>query len=127
MKVIALLMRSGLMVAGACLMFACTKPNVTDDHTNGAPVAAKPATGAAGPGTATTPQSQNPEDKMPRIKADEARKLVDDGKAVIIDVRGTEAYKTEHIKGALDIPLNKLESGDYKGLPKDKHIIAYCT
>jgi rhodanese-related sulfurtransferase len=64
---------------------------------------------------------------MPRIKADETKKLVDEGKAIIIDVRGTEAYKISHIKGSLDIPLNKLESGDYKGLPKDKRIIAYCT
>jgi hypothetical protein len=127
MNFIALLLRSGLMVAGACLMFACTKPNATDNHAKAAPVAANPASNAANPGTATPPQSQNPEDKMPRTKADEARKLVEEGKAVVIDVRGTDAYKMEHIKGALDFPLNKLETGDYKGLPKDKRIIAYCT
>ncbi|HKQ74756.1 MAG TPA: rhodanese-like domain-containing protein [Blastocatellia bacterium] len=70
---------------------------------------------------------QSAEDKMPRISAEEAKKLVADGKAIIIDVRGTDAYNISHIKGALDIAINKLESGDLKNLPKDKQIIAYCS
>jgi 3-mercaptopyruvate sulfurtransferase SseA len=67
------------------------------------------------------------ENQMPRIEAEEAKKLVKEGKAVIIDVRGTDAYKISHIKGALDIPLTRLEAGDFKGIPKDKRIIAYCA
>jgi rhodanese-related sulfurtransferase len=70
---------------------------------------------------------QSPESKVTRIKADEAKKLVEEGKAIIIDVRGTDAYKLTHIKGSLDVPLNRLEAGDFTGLPKDKAIIAYCT
>jgi Rhodanese-like domain len=70
---------------------------------------------------------QNAEDKMPRITVEEARKLVAEGKAVIIDVRGSDSYKSSHIKGALDFPLKKLEAGDFTNLPKDKRIIAYCT
>jgi 3-mercaptopyruvate sulfurtransferase SseA len=70
---------------------------------------------------------QSDEDKMPRINVEEARKLVADGKAIIIDVRGTDVYKLSHIKGALDIPMSKLEAGDLKNLPKDKQIIAYCS
>ena len=64
---------------------------------------------------------------MPRINAQEAKRLVDAGKAVIIDVRGTDAYKISHIKGALDYPLPKIEGKDFSGLPKGKRIIAYCT
>ncbi|MGE0887707.1 MAG: rhodanese-like domain-containing protein [Blastocatellales bacterium] len=64
---------------------------------------------------------------MPRVRAEETKKMVDEGKAIIIDVRGTEAYKLSHIKGSIDYPLSKLENKDFNGLPKDKRIIAYCT
>ncbi|MFM8393728.1 MAG: rhodanese-like domain-containing protein, partial [Acidobacteriota bacterium] len=53
--------------------------------------------------------------------------LLKEGKAVIIDVRGSEAYKANHTKGSIDFPLSKLEAGDFTGLPRDKKIIAYCT
>ncbi len=44
-----------------------------------------------------------------------------------IDVRGADAYKMSHIKGASNVPLSKLETGDFKDLPQDKLIIAYCS
>src|SRR5262245_7195927 len=80
-------------------------------------------------GAATAPPAhQNDEDKMPRVNIQAARDLVAEGKAVIIGVRGDEAFKTSHIKGAIHIPLDKIASGDYyKELPKDKLIIAYCS
>jgi 3-mercaptopyruvate sulfurtransferase SseA len=86
---------------------------------------------ATTPVAVTTPPTpvptQNPEDKMPRISAEEAKKLVDSGKAVIIDVRGPDAYKLSHIKGSLEYGLAKIEAKDFSGLPKNKRIIAYCT
>jgi hypothetical protein len=90
--------------------------------------ASTPAAGATSAHSATAIPSppQNAEDKMPRVKVEEAKKMVAEGKAIIIDVRGVEAYKISHIKGALDIPLNKLEASDFKDLPQDKLIIAYC-
>jgi rhodanese-related sulfurtransferase len=91
----------------------------------GAATAGEPS---AQPAAANPPSHahQNAEDKMPRVKVEEAKKMIAEGKAVIIDVRGAEAYKMSHIKGALDIPLNKLEARDFKNLPKDKFLIAYC-
>jgi hypothetical protein len=76
--------------------------------------------------TAIPSPPQNAEDKIPRVKVEEAKNLVAEGKAIFIDVRVGDAYKTSHIKGALEIPLNKLEAGDFKDLPKDKLIITYC-
>jgi rhodanese-related sulfurtransferase len=64
---------------------------------------------------------------MPRINVEEARKLVAEGKAIFIDVRGPDSFNSSHIKGALDFPMKKLEAGDIKDLPKDKRIIAYCA
>lgn len=121
MKVFSLLSRGALILASACLALACSKLAASTAPAN-APAATAPDAAAAAPAP-----TQNPEDKMPRIRPEEAKKLVDEGKAVIVDVRGTEAYKISHIKGSIDYPLGKFEAGDFSGLPKGKRIIAYCT
>jgi hypothetical protein len=121
MKLSSFLGRGVLLLLSACLALACSKLAPSNTQV-------LPATAAVNSPAPPTPvPTQNPEDKMPRINAQEAKSLVDAGKAVIIDVRGTEAYKTTHIKGALDYPLAKIEAKDFSGLPKGKRIIAYCT
>lgn len=73
---------------------------------------------------------------MPRVSGQEALEMFKAGKAVILDVRGVEAYRMEHPKGALSLPLDKITQGDFKAmredgkyqeLPRDKRIISYCT
>jgi rhodanese-related sulfurtransferase len=123
MKTILKLGRGALIVATASLAFACAKSGAGANHATAAAPTAVTANNAA---SAPSP-AQTPEDKTPRIKVEEAKKLLAEGKAIIIDVRGTDSYKREHIKGSLDVPISKLETGDFKGLPKDKHIIAYCS
>jgi len=122
MKIILKLGASALTVSLAITAAGCVKSG-----------ASTPTAGAAGEPSANSataipspPAHQNAEDKMPRVKVEDAKKLVAEGKAIIIDVRGAEAYKMSHIKGALDVPLNKLEAGDFKSLPTDKILIAYC-
>lgn len=61
-----------------------------------------------------------------RIPVDEARKALTEGTAVLVDVRGAEAYQAGHAKGALSIPLDELAARAGE-LPKDKLIITYCT
>ena len=117
MKISTKLQSVALIMAGACLLLACSKPNATSNQVNAA---------ASEKGAANAVQAP-PANDPPRIKAEEAKKLVEEGKAVLIDVRGTDAYKGTHIKGALDLSIPKLEAGDFKDLPKDKRIIAYCT
>jgi len=137
--------RSALIVASVGLSLACTAnqpassasaptPTPTASAVSAPPPVAPIAT-PAGPvnpvqpaQNASTPApAQNPEDKMPRLSAEEAMKLVAAHKAVLIDVRGTQAYQEAHIKGALDFPGPRIEASDFKGLPRDKRIIAYCT
>jgi rhodanese-related sulfurtransferase len=92
------------------------------------PTAATTSPTSANPAATTAPAStQNSESAMPRVSVQEAKAAVDKGEAVIIDVRGSDAYKIAHIKGALDHGLSRLEQGDFKDLPKDKRIIAYCS
>jgi rhodanese-related sulfurtransferase len=61
-----------------------------------------------------------------RIEAQELKKLVDKGEAVIVDVRSKAAYDMGHIEGSISIPLAELEAR-LSQLPKDKLVAAYCT
>jgi len=64
--------------------------------------------------------------EAPRISVADARKALDAGTAVLVDVRDLNSCHWEHAKGSLCIPGGELtaRSGE---LPKDKQIIAYCT
>ena len=45
--------------------------------------------------------------------------------AIILDVRTPQEYKTKHIKGAINYPVQELHNL-YVRLPKDKAVIVYC-
>jgi 3-mercaptopyruvate sulfurtransferase SseA len=113
---------SALTIGMAITAAGCAKSGAST------PTASATAAGAqaAQSATAVTSPPQNAEEKIPRVKVEEAKKLVAEGKAIIIDVRLGDSYKVSHIKGAIEVPLNKVEAGDFKDLPKDKLIIAYC-
>jgi rhodanese-related sulfurtransferase len=63
--------------------------------------------------------------EVPRIALEEAKKAYDDKSAIFIDARPVEAYKDEHIKAAINIPLGS--TSDFSSLPKGKTIIVYCS
>ena len=62
----------------------------------------------------------------PRISVADAKKALDAGKAVLVDVRSAESYQQEHAKGAISVPTHEIATR-MSELPKDKQIIAYCT
>jgi len=64
--------------------------------------------------------------EIPRVSLDEAKAALDSGSAVFVDVRAAEAFQSNHISGALNIPLAEFESrlGE---LDKAQWIITYCT
>jgi len=74
----------------------------------------------------TTPTPEPSLESARRIKQDEAIKMVDQHKAIFVDVRPKDAYDQEHIKGAINIPLSELSVRE-KELPKNKFIITYCA
>jgi rhodanese-related sulfurtransferase len=65
-------------------------------------------------------------DEAPRITLAEAKADFDAGKAVFVDTRNEDAFKVEHIKGAINVPAKEIEA-KYKNIPTDKKIIAYCS
>ncbi|CAN5748429.1 hypothetical protein BH20ACI4_BH20ACI4_21270 [soil metagenome] len=66
------------------------------------------------------------EDDAPRITLAEAKKEFDAGNAIFVDTRAEGSYKTEHIKGAINVPAEAAETR-YKEIPTGKKIIAYCS
>src|SRR5688572_14605182 len=60
-------------------------------------------------------------DAIPRITAQELLSDLRRRKAILVDVRGLDAYKERHIKGALSIPVDQVESR-LKELPRGKLI-----
>jgi 3-mercaptopyruvate sulfurtransferase SseA len=65
-------------------------------------------------------------DDAPRITLADAKKDFDAGTAIFIDTRAETAYKQEHVKGAMHLPMDALEAR-YKEIPTGKKIIAYCS
>ena len=78
------------------------------------------AAGSAGASYPTNP------DAMPRVPPEEAVALRDAGNAVIVDVRDRVSYESNHIAGALSIPLAELPQR-LSELPRDKRILTYCA
>ena len=66
-------------------------------------------------------------DNAPRVPLEEAKAAWDRGDTLFIDTRAETAYVTEHIKGAVNIPMEAFEQRFKKEVPKDKPIIAYCS
>ena len=79
---------------------------------------------------ATQPEANLPQTdaEVPRVPADQAKAALDSGDAVIVDVRGADAYARSHITGALEVSLSAIQT-DPANLPLDKNIwiITYCT
>jgi Rhodanese-like domain len=67
------------------------------------------------------------EDAVPRVKAADAVQLVKAGEAILVDVRDAGSYETMHAKGALHVSYQDIQEGKYEKLPKNKHLIFYCT
>jgi hypothetical protein len=65
-------------------------------------------------------------DDAPRISLADAKKEFDAGTAIFVDTRAEVLYRTEHVKGAISLPMEAAELR-YKEIPTDKKIIAYCS
>ena len=65
--------------------------------------------------------------QFPEIKIDELKKEIDAKKVTVIDVNGTDSYKSGHIPGAIDYASSKAKLANV--LPKDKNalVVAYCA
>ncbi len=65
-------------------------------------------------------------DRVPRVELEDAKRQYDAHTALFVDVRSHEDYYEGHIPGALSIPLHGA-ARNYATLPRNRHIILYCT
>ncbi|MGB3144381.1 MAG: rhodanese-like domain-containing protein, partial [Maribacter sp.] len=61
-----------------------------------------------------------------RITATELEKLQDTEKPLIIDVRKKSEYDSEHVIGAINVPLNEINQ-HLAQFPKDKRFVVHCA
>ena len=108
------------------LFTACQQASVASNSETVNQVPAVTVTPAnTAPGSVPT-ENAPPTDNAPRISLEEAKADFDKKDAIFVDTRAEDAYKIEHIKDAINIPLGSPETR-FKELSKDKKIIAYCS
>jgi phage shock protein E len=61
-----------------------------------------------------------------RIRAKEAKRLIADEGATLVDVRTPAEYASGHIDGARNIPVQEIAARS-KELPKGKPVVVYCA
>ena len=61
-----------------------------------------------------------------RVTLEKSKAAFDNGEAIFLDVRSASSYATNHIPGALSIPLAELQPRIGE-LNPDQWIITYCT
>ncbi len=114
MRLILSLLFIGMLITG----LACQK-TATEQTTN-------KQTATSNTNSQKVVQTADHSDNIPRITLEEAKKDFDAQTAIFIDTRAETQYKQEHVKGAINIPMEAIET-KYKEIPKGKKIIAYCS
>jgi len=85
---------------------------------NGITVSTPNATASATPNTMS--------DGVRRVTLVELRDMLDKGTAIVVDTRGIDAYKQNHIKGSISIPVDQV-ADHIDELPRNKTIVTYCS
>jgi hypothetical protein len=126
---VKLRLQSAFLALSVCLSIACANSAAPPVQVSTAPAPAASQSGqpSAPPGTGHDHAAHELENKMPRISAEELKRLVAARQAVIVDVRSAEEFAQAHIQGAINLPVQQIEAGQYPKLPGDKRLISYCT
>jgi hypothetical protein len=64
-------------------------------------------------------------DVLPRTTVAEAKALYDANNITLVDVREAERYNEGHIKGAISVPFNALQT-TISEVPKTGNVVLYC-
>ncbi|MEO5580307.1 MAG: metalloregulator ArsR/SmtB family transcription factor, partial [Gemmatimonadaceae bacterium] len=64
-------------------------------------------------------------DELEPLTASELRDRLRSGKVTLIDVRPEIEYRAGHIKGAISVPLERLDAR-LRDLPRGRPVVAYC-
>ncbi len=111
-----------VMISALAFVFGCQTASSSSTKTKNE----KPADVAKTDKPAADNQGEHAEDDAPRISLADAKKDFDAGDTIFVDTRSEDNFNTEHVKGAINVPLNDFDKS-YKSIPKDKKIITYCS
>lgn len=64
-------------------------------------------------------------DELEPVRAEELLARVKKGLVTVLDVRPPEEYTAGHLPGALNVPIDRLES-NLARLPRSREVVAYC-
>lgn len=124
--ILSMSMIAALAVFAACQQAATSSTETRHDNPADAPRTASNDAPAAPEPTQDDHAGHDHGEDAPRISLADAKKAFDAGEAVFVDTRSAVNYKTEHIKGAINVPAGEFEQS-YKQVPADKKIITYCS
>jgi hypothetical protein len=87
-----------------------------------------PAAGVSIPSDTALPLPTRsiPYPEVPRIPLQEAWEKLQQGSAVLVDVRSQMSYQKTHAAGAFSVPADEIQA-HLNELPRDKDWILYCT
>jgi 3-mercaptopyruvate sulfurtransferase SseA len=107
---------------------ACQNATTTTTQTNTATTTATDNKAATTPPKNAAPKTDEHghADNAPRISLADAKKDFDAGNVTFVDTRAEVAFKEDHIKGAINIPAEAMDTR-YKEIPTGKKIVAYCS
>lgn len=71
-------------------------------------------------------QSGGTGEPFTRVTVEKAKEMVDEGKSVVIDVRGLDEWTSGHVAGAINIQLDEVMSR-IEELPQDKDLLFICA
>ena len=60
------------------------------------------------------------------INRDEVRRLIEQD-AQIVDVLPTREYSEDHLPGAINLPLRKIETEAIRALDPSRPVVVYCA
>lgn len=69
---------------------------------------------------------QNPGEPYWRVSLEEANNMLDEGEAVVIDVRDPNEWASGHVAGAIHIPVDDVLTR-VDELPEDKNLLFICA
>ena len=101
------------------VLAACMSPSATEQAPPVIPV----------PESTTPPDTSlsTPSQRVPRLTiAELLRKMETGANIVVVDTRTQKEYDTEHIKGAVSVPLAAIIAGEWLP-PADQEVIFYCA
>ena len=66
-----------------------------------------------------------PQEPFKRISVEEAKEMLDNGDAMMVDVRQLDEWQSGHVSGALHIPVDDVLARVHE-LPEDKNLLFIC-